>query len=407
MVMRPKTGRGAMLLISQTAALCGLVLAAPLTAVADQSVKIGLILSLSGPGANIGEHMARGAGLYVKLHKKDLPPGVSVDVLTRDDGSNAAATKRLAQELIVRDHVQLLAGMTLSPSGFAIAPVATEAKMPVILMNATTGSITRGSPYIVRFSHSNWQMAYTLGIWAAKHGIKSAYTLVADYAAGIDNEAGFVKGFTDNGGTISGKEHTPLNTADYLPYMDRIKTAKPEALFAFTLAGPATIAAMKAFSDAGLQTAGVQLLGTGDEVPDDELAQIGPAEKGMIDASIYIASAKNPANLEFVKAWKEAYGAGAEPDFGSVGAYTGMAAIFDVIKKTGATFTGDAALAILSNYKSDNGPQGPVSIDPATRDVVQSVYIAKVEQIGDHFVNVPFETVPNVPDPWKQLNPEK
>jgi branched-chain amino acid transport system substrate-binding protein len=367
----------------------------------------GAVFSLSGPGANIGDHMARGADLYVKLHQKDLPPGVSVELVTRDDGSNAAATKRLAQELVVRDHVQLLAGMTLSPSGFAVAPVATEAKMPVVLMNATTGSITRGSPYIVRFSHSNWQMAYTLGIWAAKHGIKNASTLVADYAAGLDNEAAFIKGFTDNGGAIEGKEHTPLNTNDYLPYMDRIKATKPQALFVFTLAGPATIATMKAFSDAGLQGGGVQLLGTGDEVPDDELAQIGAAETGMIDASIYIASDKRPANVAFVKAWKEAYGAEAEPDFGAVGAYTGMAAIFDMIKKTGGRFTGDAAMAILSNYKSADNPQGAVAIDPATRDVVQSVYIAKVEKNGDHYVNVPFETVSDVKDPWKLLNPEK
>lgn len=387
--------------------LTALLLAAQPTCAADQIVKIGLILSLSGPGADIGEHMARGVDLYMKLHQRDLPAGSSLQIITRDDGSNAATAKRLAQELIVRDHVQMLAGFTLSPSGFSVAPVASEAKIPAILMNATTGSITRSSPYIVRFSHSNWQMAYTLGIWAAKHGIKSAYTLVADYAAGLDNEAAFARGFTENGGSIVGSDHTPLNTNDYLPYMDRIKAAKPQSLFAFTLAGPATIAAMRAYSDAGLDSAGIQLLGTGDEVPDDELAQIGPAENGMIDASVYTATDKRPANASFVAAWKQAYGAQAAPDFGAVGAWTGMAAIFEAVKKLGPIPTGDAALAVLKDFKSADGPQGPIAIDPETRDVVQSVYICKVEKVGDHFENTPFETVADVKDPWKIMNPAK
>ena len=386
-------------------AIAGLAIGQPALA-ADQVVKIGMILSLSGPGADIAQNMQRGADLYVKLHKQDLP-GIDLQIITRDDGSNAANTKRLAQELIVRDHVQMLAGFTLSPSAFTVAPVATEAKIPTVLMNATTGSITRGSPYFVRFSHSNWQMAYSLGIWAAKHGIASAHTLVADYAAGLDNEAAFKQGFTDNGGKISGSDHTPLTTNDYLPYMDRIKAASAQSLFVFTLAGPATIAAMKAFSDAGLQAAGVQLLGTGDEVPDDELQQIGAAELGMVDASIYIASSQRPQNVAFVKAWKQAYGEESEPDFGGVGAWSGMTGIFATVKQLGAGATGDAAMAVLSKLTIADGPQGPISIDPETRDVVQDVTIAKVEKSGDRYVNVPVETIANVRDPWKILNPAK
>ena len=373
---------------------------------ADPIVKIGMILSLSGAGANVGQSMQHGFELYQKLHKADLP-GIDLQFITRDDGSNAANTKRMAQELIVRDHVQMLAGITLSPSGFTVAPVATEAKIPVVIMNATTGSITRSSPYIVRFSHSNWQMGYTLGIWAAKHGIKNAYTLAADYASGIDNEAAFVHGFTDTGGTIAGSVHVPLTTTDYLPYMDRIKAAAPQALFMFTIAGPATIATMKAIGDANLRAINVQLLGTGDQVPDDELPEVGPAALGMVDASIYTATDPRPQNVQFVKDFKAAYGADAVPDFAAVAAWNGTAAIYEAVKKLGAKATGDAAMAVLSNFKDADGPQGPVSIDPETRDIVLNVYLCKVEKIGDHYENVVTETYTGVKDPWKIQNPEK
>lgn len=372
-----------------------------------KTVKVGLIVSLSGPGAEIGQTIKRGVDLYVKLHRQDLPQGIDLDIITRDDGSNPATTKRIAQELVVRDEVKMLAGITLSPSGFSVASVATEAKIPVVMMNATTGSITRSSPFIVRFSHSNWQMAYTLGIWAAKHGITSAYTLVADYAAGLDNEAAFKRGFSDNGGTIVASDHAPVTTTDYLPYMDRIKAAKPQSLFVFTIAGPATIATMKAFGDAGLRDAGVQLLATGDEVPDDELPEVGPAALGILDASIYTATLPTPQSEKLVKAWKQEYGPQAEPDFAAVGAWGGAAAIFSAVKQLGAAATGDAALAVLSHFTDPDAPQGPISIDPQTRDIIQNVYICKVEKRGDRYENVVLETNEAVRDPWKILNPEK
>ena len=375
--------------------------------VAAQTVKLGMILALSGPGANIGESISRGADLYVKLHRADLPAGLDLQIIKRDDGSNPDTTKRIAQELVVRDHVQMLAGFTLSPQGFSVAPVATEAKIPAVLMNATTGSITRSSPYLVRFSHSNWQMAYAMGIWAAKHDIRNAYTLVADYAAGLDMEAAFKRGFSDNGGTVSGSDRAPVSTTDYLPYMERVKAAKPQALFVFTIAGPATIATLKAFGDAGLRDAGVQLLGTGDEVPDDELAETGPAALGMVDASVYTATAPIPANQQFVQAWQAAYGAASLPDFPAVGAWNGMAAIFGVLHRYGAGFTTDQAMDVLSHWTAPDSPAGPISIDPQTRDIVQNVAMCRVERVGDHYENVIMETLPNVKDPWKVLNPAK
>ena len=371
---------------------------------AEDVVKIGNILALTGPGAALGHHIQLAQNLFMKLHKDDMP-GVRVDLITRDDGSKPDDTRRLAQELIVRDRVQIIAGITLSPQAFSVAPVVTEGKIPTVLMNATTGSITRSSPYIVRFSHSNWQMAYTLGQWAAKHDIKNAYTIVSDYAAGIDNEDAFRRGFTEGGGSVLGSDRTPLNTTDFLPYMQRAKSASPQAIFAFQIAGPATIAFFKAYADAGLREAGVSVIGSGDIVPDDQLRQIGPAALGMTNASIYTTNLKTPANQTFVQAWKTEYGKDEDPSFEAVAGWNGMIAIFAAIKTLGPKATGDAFMTFLKSYKSDDAPQGPISIDPETRDIVANVYLGKVQQIDGAYANVPFDTIKAVKDPWKMLNP--
>lgn len=373
-------------------------------AYADSTVKIGNILSLTGDGAAIGQHIQQGEQLYMKLHEKDLPAGIHVELVTRDDASKPDNTRRLAQELVVRDHVQMIAGIVLSPQGFAVAPVATEAHVPVVIMNATTGSITRASPYIVRFSHSNWQMAHTLGDWLAKNGFKTAYTLVADYAAGLDMEAAFKRGFTDGGGTMLGSDHTPLSTTDYLPYMQRVKAAKPQALFIFEIAGSSTVAVFKAFADSGLHADGTTVVGSGDIVPEDELPQTGPAAAGMINASIYSSELKTPENEAFIKAWKAEYGKDEQPDFESVAAWNAMAGIYTVVQKLGDKATGDAAMEVFKTIRL-NGPSGEISIDPETRDVVQPVYLAKVQQVNGAWLNVPFLTLPAVKDAWKQLNP--
>ena len=372
---------------------------------AETVVKIGNILALTGDGAAVGQHIQQGEALYQKLHDHDLPAGTRIELLTRDDASKPDNTRRLAQEMIVRDHVAMLAGITLSPQGFAIAPVITEAKVPAILMNATTGSITRSSPYIVRFSHSNWHMSYEIGAYAAKHGIKNAYAVVADYAAGLDMEAAFKRGFTDNGGTMIGSDHTPLSTTDYLPYLQRVKAAKPQALFFFEIAGPATIAFAKAYADANLAADHVQLVGSGDVVPDDELPQVGPAVAGMLNASLYSVDLKNPANTEFVAAWKQAYGADSEPTFEAVAAWNGMAAIYSVVKQLGDRATGDAAMALLKTYKDPSTPEGPIAIDPETRDIICNVYLGKITKVGDRWENVQFDVIKDVKDPWKALNP--
>ena len=372
---------------------------------AEDVVKIGAILALTGDGASLGQHMQQAINLYTKLHKADLPAGLRLDVIVRDDGSKPDNTRRLAQELIVRDKVNMIAGIVLSPQAFAVAPVLTEAKVPGILFNATTGSITRSSPYIVRFSHSNWQMAHTIGVWAAKNGIKTSSTIATDYAAGLDMEAAFKRGFTDNGGTMVGSEHTPMSTTDYLPYMQRIKATKPQGVFIFEISGPATIAFYKAWSDAGLPGGGVTPIGTGDIVADDQLQQTGPAAIGTITGSVYATSIDLPANKKLIKEWKAEYGPDTEPSFESVASWNGMAAIYAAVKKLGVKASGDALLDFLKTYKTEDAPQGSISIDPQTRDIIQDVYLCKVEKIDGVYVNKPFDVVRDVKDAWKELNP--
>jgi branched-chain amino acid transport system substrate-binding protein len=377
------------------------------SATADETVKIGNILSLSGAAVEVGIYLQQGENLYLKLHEKDLPPGVHIQLITRDDQSKPDETRRLAQELIVQDHVQMLAGLSTSPQAFAIAPVITQAKMPTIIMNATTGSLTRSSPYFIRISDSNWQTSYNIGAWAAKNSIKTAYTLVSDYTNGIDMENAFKRGFTDNGGQMLGSDRSPISTTDYLPYMQRIKAAKPQAMFFFEISGAPAEATLKAYANANLREAGIRLVANGDAATDDELPTTGPEADGMVDATLYTTSLDTPTNDAFLKAWRAEYGANSAPSFQAVAAWNGMEAIFAVIRKLGPKATGDEIIAFLKQYHADDAPQGTVAIDPQTRDVVQTVYFAKVQKVDGQWRNVPFDVIKGVKDPWKELNPEK
>lgn len=376
------------------------------TFAADKVVKVGMSLAMSGPVAGLGESIWRGASLYHKLHQKDLPGGVSVDLILRDDAGSSDNIKRIAQELVVRDKVQILAGVALSPQGFALAPLVTQAKIPLIIMNASTASITRESPYIVRTSNTLWQTNFSLGEWAAKNGHKKVYTLVADYAAGLDAEAAFNKGFTGKGGEIVGSVRTPMATTDYLPYMQNVKNSGADTVFMFVNAGRIS-AATTAFAGAGLKGAGVKLIGPGDVAMDDDIANMGDNIVGLVTAGTYYA--KNPikANASLVEAWKAEYGPNALPNFLSVAGWDGMAAIYDLVRSQGASFTSEQAMQFLSNWKNPDSPRGLISIDPATRDIVQTIYINRVEMVEGKPTNMNVSKIENVKDPWKELTPAK
>jgi branched-chain amino acid transport system substrate-binding protein len=375
---------------------------------AAQTVTVGLINSYTGFVAQPADQGQKGFDLYVKLHEKDLPPGVKIEVLRRDDTSNPEVGKRLAQELITRDHVQLLTGVVLSPVAAAVAPMTAEAKVPLLLDIAAAGAaIPRLSPYVARISFTLWQESYPIGKWAAEQGWKTGYTAVSDFIPGHDAEAAFTKAFTDGGGKMIGSVRFPPSNPDFSPFVQRIKDAKADVVFIFVPAGTQATAMIKAMQDLGLREAGINVVAPQDLLPDEELPRMGDTPLGLITSGTYSADAKRPANEAFVAAWKREYGDKSVPDFFSVDAWDGMAAIYGLVKETKGSFTADQAMAFLSHWKDPDSPRGPIMIDPQTRDIVQNVYIRRVEKQGDKLVDVEIATIPMVKDPWKELNPVK
>lgn len=373
---------------------------------AQKIVKIGVILTYSGPYASLGDQVDRALELYVKLHKQDLPPGVEVQIIKRDDtGPLPDVAKRLAEELIVRDRVQILSGGNWTPNVAAIAPLATEARIPYVLMGSGTSSITRLSPFIARLAFTQWQMSYPLGRWASANGYRTAVTLVTDYAPGYDAEAAFTRGFTDGGGKVAGAMRVPLKNPDFVPFLERIRQRKPDCVFVFTPGGSAAVAVIKTYRELGLDRSGIQLVASGATLPDDELQTMGDAALGIVSASHYSASAHRPANRAFVEEWKTAYGPDSLPNYFSVGGWDGMAAIFELVRRQQGDIDPARSMDILKGWSNPDSPRGPIRIDPETRDVIQNIYIRRVEKVDGKLTNVEFATVPAVKDPWKELNP--
>ena len=376
-------------------------------AAAQTTVKIGIINSYSGFVAQAADEMQKGIDLYVKLHEKDLPAGVKIEIIKRDDTSNPEVGKRLAQELITQDQVQILAGVILSPVAAAVAPLTAEAKVPFVITNAAGVSIPRLSPYVVRTSFTLWQECFPIGKWAADQGWKTAYTEVTDFIAGHDSEAAFIKGFTDAGGKVLDSVRYPMQNPDFVPFVQRVKDAHPDVAFLWVPAQTQATAMMNAVRDLGLRDAGIHIVSAQDLLPDEELPRMGDTPLGLITAGNYSTAGDRPANKAFLAAWKAEYGEQSIPDFFSVGGWDGMAAIFDLIKATKGKFTGDEAMAFLSHWKNPDSPRGPIEIDPNTRDIVQNIYIREVKRVDGKLANVEIATIPLVKDPWKELNPPK
>jgi branched-chain amino acid transport system substrate-binding protein len=375
---------------------------------AAQTVKVGLINSYTGFVAQAADQGQKGSDLYFKMHEKELPPGVKIELLKRDDTSNPEVGKRLAQELITRDRVQLLTGIVLSPVATAVAPLTAEAKVPLVIAYAAAGvNIPRLSPYVVRVTFTLWQQSYPMGKWAAEQGWKTGYTAVTDFIAGHDAEAAFTKAFTDAGGKILGADRFPPANPDFTPFVHRIKDAKPNVAFVFVPAQTQATAMMRAINDLALREAGINIAAPQDLLPDEELPNMGDLPLGLITAGTYSVAGKRPANEAFLAAWKREYGDKSIPDFFSVDGWDGMAMIFDLVKQTKGKFTADEAMAFFSHWKNPDSPRGPIEIDPATRDIVQNVYIRKTEKVDGKLANVEIATIPMVKDPWKELNPAK
>ncbi len=388
-----------------SAALLAMAAAGP--AAAQTNIKIGFINSYSGFLAAPGDEMDKGVALYVKEHEKELPPGVTVQVIKRDDTSTPEVARRVAQELITREHVNLLFGLVSSPNAAAIAPLTAQAKIPLLITNAAGAAIPRISPYVVRVSFTLWQSGLPMGQWAVKQGWKKAFVAISDFIPGHDAGDAFKKGFTDAGGQIIGEIAFSPATPDFPPVVQRIRDAKPDVAFVWVPGGTQATAIMKTINELGVRQAGIHILSTQDLVVDEELPNMGTAPVGLITAGNYSEAADRPANKAFVAAWKKAYGSNTHPDFLSADGWDGMMAVFDLIKATKGKFTGDEALAFLSHWKTDKSPRGPISVDPKTRDIVQNIYIRRTEMKDGKLANVEFDTIPNVKDPWKQLHPPK
>lgn len=368
----------------------------PRAASAADVVKIGLIVPLSGPFSSTGRQLEAAVRLYMQKNG-DTVGGRKLELLVRDDtGLAPETTKRIAQELITREQVAFLAGFGLTPLALATAPVATEAKIPMVVMAAATSIIPQRSPFIVRSGFTLAQVTAPMAEWAAKNRIKRVITLVSDYAPGIDAEKMFVKRFTERGGTIMDSLRSPLRNPDYGPFLQRAKDGKPDALFVFVPSGEGT-AVLKQFEDRGLREAGVALICTGDVLDDDILEAIGKPALGVISSHHYSAAHPSPENKAYVDGFTRA-NPGMRPNFHSVGGYDGTHLIYEALKKTGGDTDGEKLVAAMKGL-SWVSPRGPMSIDAATRDVVQTVYIRKCEMVGGKPYNVEFDKIENMKDP--------
>jgi branched-chain amino acid transport system substrate-binding protein len=386
-------------LVTVTALAAGCVLTSSVPA--QEPIRVGMILEMSGPFADIGRQLLNGARAYVKAHG-DSVAGRKIELIVKDTtGASPEIAKRMAQQLIVNDKVDFLAGFGLTPNALAVAPVATEAKKPMIVMNAATSVITTRSPYIARVSMTLPQVTAPLAAWAARNGVKEAYTLVSDYGPGIDAETTFKKAFTAAGGKIVGDIRVPLRNPDFAPFLQRIKDARPAAVFIFLPAGEQPVAFMKGFAERELDKAGIRLIATGDVTEDGTIEVMGDTPLGVVTSHHYSVAHDSPQNRAFLKAWADIAGAGARPNFMAVGAWDGMAAIYEVARRLNGNIDGDKAMDVLKGLKLDS-PRGPITIDPETRDVVQTMYIRRVQKVNGKLYNVEFEQVANVKDPGKE-----
>jgi len=367
---------------------------------AGETVKIGVIAEFSGPFADYGAQILGGMKVYLKQNG-EVFGGKRVELLVRDTtGAAPDIAKRFAQELITRDNVDILAGFGLTPNAMAVAPVATQAKKPMVIMNAATSIITTRSPYIVRVSHTMPQNSQPMALWAAKNGIKRVYTLVSDFGPGIDTEGAFIKAFKASGGEILASIRTPLQNPDFAPFIQRIKDARPEAVFIFLPPGSQTIAFIKAYEERGLKQAGIKLIGTGDLTDDGVLHAMGDGTIGLITSFHYSAAHDSPENKAFIKAYVETNGTRLRPNFMACAGYDGMAAIAEALKKTQGSVDPEKLLAAFKGMKLTS-PRGPIMIDPETRDIVQTVYIRQVRKVDGVLHNIEFEKIPDVRDPGK------
>jgi len=370
----------------------------PATADAQGTLKIGLILPYSGQFADTGVQIDNGIKLYMKQHG-DTVAGKKIEIIRKDTGGiNPPVAKRLAQELITRDNVDILAGFALTPNAFAAGDISAEAKKLMVVMNAATATVTTKSPYIVRTSFTVPQLNETLGTWAEKNGVKKAYTMVTDYGPGIDAEGAFKQGFTTAGGEVVGSVRMAVASPDFSAYVQKAKDLNPQGIFVMIPGGAQPGALGKAFAERGIDPSKTKVMGQMEITDEHALASMGDASIGMITSGHYDFNHDSKMNKDFVAAYNADFKR--NPDFFSVGGYDGMHVIYAAMDKTKGKADGDSLVNAAKGMKWES-PRGPMSIDPDTRDVIQTVYIRRVEKVGGKLLNVEIAKVADVKDPVK------
>jgi branched-chain amino acid transport system substrate-binding protein len=365
---------------------------------AQDTVKIGLIMSYSGQFADAAAQIDNAIKLYMKQHG-DTVAGKKIELIRKDTGGIAPdVAKRLAQELIVRDHADIIAGFVLTPNALAAADVSAEAKKFMVVMNAATSIITTKSPYLARTSVTTPMLNGTLGNWAAKHGIRRAYTMVSDYGPGIDAESAFHTGFKSAGGEIVGSVRFPVANPDFSAFIQRAKDANPDAIYIWIPGGAQPAAVGKALAERGIDPSKVKVLGQDALTAESAVKSMGDAALGIITCANYDFNHQSALNRAFVEAYNEDFKR--NPDFFSIGGYDGMHLIYETLKKTGGKTDGDSLIAAAKGMSWES-PRGPMSIDPETRDVIETVYINRVERVGGRLLNVELDKVEAVKDPVK------
>ena len=357
--------------------------------------KIGLLLPMTGPFASTGRQIENGVRLYMAQNGEKVA-GRTLEIILKDDAGTPDITRRLAQELVANEKVDVLAGFGLTPLALATAPIATQSKTPMVVMAAATSIVTSTSPFIVRTSMTIPQVTLGVAEWAPKNGIKKVVSLVADYGPGIDAEKTFRERFLLNGGQMLAELRVPLRNPDYAPFLQRVRDLKPDALFVFVPAGAGALL-LKQFAERGLDKAGIKLIGEGSVADDEILNDMGDVALGLVTSHPYSASHNSPTNKKFVAAYM-LQSKGIRPNFFGVAAYDGMRVIYEAIKATKGQGSGEALLNAMKGQIFES-PRGPIYIDAQTRDIVQNVYIRRVERVNGQLYNMEFDVLKDVKDP--------
>jgi branched-chain amino acid transport system substrate-binding protein len=364
---------------------------------AQETVKVGLIMTYTGQFTEPATQMDNGIKLYMKQHG-DVVAGKKIEIIRRDSAGAPDAAKRLAQELVVRDNVDILAGFVITPEALTVGDISAEAKKFMVVMNAATSIITTKSPYMTRVSVTLPQNCEQLGTWAFKNGIKKVYTMVSDYGPGHDAEASFQRAFKAEGGEIIGSVRMPLASPDFSAFVQRAKDSDPEGIFIFVPSGAQPPALAKALIERGMDPKKIKIMGQGEIADETALKAMGDMAIGIVTAFHYDYNRESKTNKDFVKAYNAEFKR--NPDFFSVGGYDGMRLIYEALKKTGGKADAESLIGAAKGMKWES-PRGPMSIDPETRDVVQTVYIRRVEKVNGQLRNVEISKIENVKDPVK------